>query len=869
MELDAVLPILQKKPYDRSSQDVAELAALLSHSNSFLAGMPHDALQLLCTLIGMSQVEEEPVHMGWVSEGESFGEAALLNPSKPRSSSVVAGDGGVLLAVLDRAAYNRLQAQARAHQAVAAAALQALLAAAARPLLQVPPGTRSADEVECLAELLAGLEAFRALPQPVRAKLAKSCQAVSLPAGAVVFEEDQKGDAMFVVLSGSCQAHASLAGSAASSSAKPSADGAAPHHAHHDRAVEKDGLYWTAKYMADATASATAADPHWGLEGGMTPLAAVFVAKWRQQDPANVSKALLQEVAARADLDWLLGSVAAALEARGLPRRLNKKSSMKITRELNKRMLGGASWKGYGPSKPGSNSHNSQQPATDSAADSTDAAAAAAAGRRAVGFTGVADSANNINPGSRSHRAMRASLGDDAGSELGTEATGLSSCDWRSSLDGSEAASLCMSLDADCDAAGYDMFETVSVNCSRPDRQLVGASSSEAGAAARSGGSGSGGVLSPTGLRLPGMAAAAAAKAQQLSHEQYDEQYGPVIRTLGPGESFGELALLQKGVTRTATVLVTPSVTPSELEGSSGTGQLDRFEEDAAPAAATAAATAAGAGGALLVRVSRSCYDATVRSLQVAALEELLGFLGGVAPLRGLSREALTSLALYARPLRVGVGELLAVAGDKVNALLIIQEGEVKLLDTPAGSLPASHGSLTGAAAAAVGSSAAVPLLPRSRRATADETLLRLNAYAPGSSSSGSGSGAAGSVLPAAAGGVSALGLSRVQAGSAPLAVLGPGSVLGENVLGYDAEQDPLQAIAAAKSHRARQAATAAAEALTHHATAVAASPCRLLVLSAEGLRRFGRRVRAPLAALAADRRDFLQQRRTAVHRPD
>jgi hypothetical protein len=43
-------------------------------------------------------------------------------------------------------------------QAVAATALQSLLAAAARPLLQVPPGKRSADEVECLAELLAGLE---------------------------------------------------------------------------------------------------------------------------------------------------------------------------------------------------------------------------------------------------------------------------------------------------------------------------------------------------------------------------------------------------------------------------------------------------------------------------------------------------------------------------------------------------------------------------------------------------------------------------------------------------------------------------------------------------------------------------------------
>jgi hypothetical protein len=78
--------------------------------------------------------------------------------------------------------------------------------------------------------------------------------------------------------------------------------------------------------------------------------------------------------------------------------------------------------------------------------------------------------------------------------------------------------------------------------------------------------------------------------------------------------------------------------------------------------------------------------------------------------------------------------------------------------------------------------------------------------------------------------------------------------------------QDPQQAIAAAKGHRARQAATAAADALTHHATAVAASPCRVLVLSAEGLRRFGRRVRAPLAALAADRREFVQQRRATVH---
>lgn len=66
--------------------------------------------------VSVSCAATEPVHVGWVGEGESFGEAALFSASKPRPVSIVAGDGGVLLARLDRAAYNRLQAQANAHQ---------------------------------------------------------------------------------------------------------------------------------------------------------------------------------------------------------------------------------------------------------------------------------------------------------------------------------------------------------------------------------------------------------------------------------------------------------------------------------------------------------------------------------------------------------------------------------------------------------------------------------------------------------------------------------------------------------------------------------------------------------------------------------
>jgi len=74
------------------------------------------------------------------------------------------------------------------------------------------------------------------------------------------------------------------------------------------------------------------------------------------------------------------------------------------------------------------------------------------------------------------------------------------------------------------------------------------------------------------------------------------------------------------------------------------------------------------------------------------------------------------------------------------------------------------------------------------------------------------------------------------------------------------ADQDPLQAVAAARTRRARAAGVAVLEGLVHDTTAVTLQPCKLLVLSAADLRRFGRRVRAPLALLAAERRSFLQQ---------
>lgn len=67
------------------------------------------------------------------------------------------------------------------------------------------------------------------MPQPVRTRLAKACQGLQLPSGAVVFEEDDKGDAMYVVVSGALQVRArplnTGAAAAAARGEQPQQDG--------------------------------------------------------------------------------------------------------------------------------------------------------------------------------------------------------------------------------------------------------------------------------------------------------------------------------------------------------------------------------------------------------------------------------------------------------------------------------------------------------------------------------------------------------------------------------------------------------------------------------------------------------------------
>jgi hypothetical protein len=341
------------------------------------------------------------------------------------------------------------------------------------------------------------------------------------------------------------------------------------------------------------------------------------------KDPADVSRSLMAELGARSNLESLLQAVAEFLQRRGLPRRLNKKTSLKITRELNKRcvrmlanvavgsvstltvfqslcyhmyantfssvrclshmeasehvtrettcclnmcrMLAGASWKGYGSgsSSQGGSFHHRQ-------ADGNGVSAAAARGGGRCAGGGC----------------------EAAGGELGSEATDLSSCDWQSSLqlDASDGASMGdgLGMEDSWDGSVLDGID------------LAGEGAEASFAAGRA-------SQQQQQSAAPSLRAVPVVRADAPSNPAADgsstccltARFGPVIRLLGTGDSFGELALLQSSATRTATVLVAPD---------SGGSLTARGQQGARGAAAA---------GALLIKISRSCYDATVRALQV------------------------------------------------------------------------------------------------------------------------------------------------------------------------------------------------------------------------------------------------------------
>ncbi|GBF88982.1 hypothetical protein Rsub_01481 [Raphidocelis subcapitata] len=945
----------------------------------------------------------QPAAVAWLCEGDSFGEAALLDPARRRGCTVTAGDGGAHLAAIDAAALRRLAAGAPP------GAAQVVVAAACRRALAAPPGQRPEEDVEALALLFGELQALARLPESLRLRLARDCAAVSVPAGGVLCRQGERGDAMFVVLRGCCAARAvpppegeaaetaaeaaAAHGPAASmqqqqlaagapmlaagpwSSPQPQIQQPGPLRAAGGRrgatweeaaftaeerrrlaAVEadlragqkrdeatgllrhaaeaeeaearcaRDSLYWVAKYVRDAaSAAATASGPAaLGPEGqGLSPLAAVAAARWRdavrgQQaarlaarrtedvedaeakvlqgmeqllgrgaarawaearkaakapppppgaaraaeaaagaagvrqpeeeggGPADAgdgaagdgaeaateaaappaaaptdAEALAAELAARATLEGVLSDVAAAAARKGLPPRLGRRASLKITRELNRRVLGGASCKGL----PG-------------------AAAAAAAAPAEPGATaeGGGGGGGGAEPQVVDAARLRRSRGSDA-SDARTELTGLAGSEWNVSFGGgSDAASLLGSLEFE----GSLLLAGGAPFGSRPGSCGLAAEES--------------------------CAAVAAATAADL-----EARFGAVTRVVGPGQSFGERALLSRRWARAATVVAAdPAAAAAAAAAKADDGSA---EAAAAEAGAEAEAESTPPSPSAppsppppveLLRIGRATFDAAVRALQLEALEAMLGLLASAAPLAGLPREQLTALAVFCRPAAAAAGEVVAGQGEPVEALAIVADGELRLLDGPAplsataAAAAASaagegaarlreEGPEAGAGGAAAAAAAAGGARAERRRATADQ-LLRAAVRGAGNSTARRAL-LRNASLPArgtAAGGAGVL-------GGGVLTVLGPGGLLGENVLGDDSEDAPPGGTdeGPALARRPRP---------LHAATAVAVRPSRLILLAAADLRRFGRRLRAPLAEAAARRAEFLAARRRLLH---
>ena len=114
---------------------------------------------------------------------------------------------------------------------------------------------------------------------------------------------------------------------------------------------------------------------------------------------------------------------------------------------------------------------------------------------------------------------------------------------------------------------------------------------------------------------------------------------GP-LKMLGPGEQFGELALLKKGVAGVRAGTVTAE---EECE---------------------------------FVTLDRKSYDKTMRAEDISRIHAVTEFLSRCAMFRTWSKGALTRLSLYCYPVEPRRGETLLKAGEKAQFVYMLQEGE-------------------------------------------------------------------------------------------------------------------------------------------------------------------------------------------------
>ena len=110
-----------------------------------------------------------------------------------------------------------------------------------------------------------------------------------------------------------------------------------------------------------------------------------------------------------------------------------------------------------------------------------------------------------------------------------------------------------------------------------------------------------------------------------LDPDTAEECYGPVIKTMLPGQSFGELALLQPNSLRTATIVAVPCQYGSKLHGCQ-TRSCVNYCQNSRPQDGEPNEDRSGCA-VMLLRLTQQLFDEAVTSLQVAQLEERLQFL--------------------------------------------------------------------------------------------------------------------------------------------------------------------------------------------------------------------------------------------------
>ncbi|GLC34385.1 hypothetical protein PLESTB_000734500 [Pleodorina starrii] len=280
-------------------------------------------------------------------------------------------------------------------------------------------------------------------------------------------------------------------------------------------------------------------------------------------------------------------------------------------------------------------------------------------------------------------------------------------------------------------------------------------------------------------------------------------------------------------------------VEAGQVAGELPAAVLDRSSKRGGPQRTRRAHSAiAGPSGADVLVV---VLDALRRGAE-AARDDLvagrLAVLRALEPLRGLSDEHQAAMALGCSVVSLDANHVVVRQGQPVEALYVVLEGEVRLLDDP-DTIPA----------------VAPPPPP--------QAALPAAAAAGGAAAAAAPGAAAPAGLP---GPLSSLRIRRAAAALSALTLLGPGGSFGESVLGYP-EDVAAAAAAAARDTRDTRDGDAEAEprvTCQHLATAMTARPSKLLVLPRSLLSKYGY-LRTSLPPFAHLRREAINGRRTQL----